>query len=157
QMGLHESQLLEANPRLIVLRLPPAGLSGDWARYTGFGQQFDGLTGFASLSGHRGTDLFDTPSSLYMDSVTAAAAVFAGLAALHHRASTGRGQLIELAQSENVLAQLGDVYVNMQLGEEPQRFGNRDKRCAPQGLYPCADDRLLALTVTDDASWLALT
>jgi crotonobetainyl-CoA:carnitine CoA-transferase CaiB-like acyl-CoA transferase len=157
QMGLHETELLEANPRLIVLRIPPAGLSGDWSRYTGFGQQFDGLTGFAAVSGHRGTGLFETPSSLHMDSVTAAAGVFALLAALHYRASTGRGQLVELAQSENVLAQLGDVFVDLQLGKEPQRFGNRDPRRAPQGLYPCADERLLAVTVTDDDAWRALT
>src|SRR5207302_323605 len=71
QMGIHETQLLEANPRLITLRIPPAGLSGDWAHYTGFGGQFDGLTGLASLCGHRGTDLMETPSTQHMDGVTA--------------------------------------------------------------------------------------
>ena len=157
QMGLHETQLLEANPRMIVLRIPPAGLTGDWARYTGFGGQFDGLTSLASLCGHRGTDLMETPTTQHMDSVTAPAGAFAVLAALHYRAATGRGQVIELAQSENVLAQLGDVFVDLQLGRAPQRYGNRDPRRAPQGLYPCADGRLLAVTVTDDAAWTGLT
>jgi crotonobetainyl-CoA:carnitine CoA-transferase CaiB-like acyl-CoA transferase len=156
QLGIHETELLAANPRLIVLRLPPAGLSGDWAHYTGFGGQFDGLTGFASLCGHRGTELYETPSSQHMDGVTGPAGVFALLAALHYRAATGRGQVIELAQSENVLAQLGDVFVDLQLGRPPQRHGNRDPRMAPQGVYPCADGRLLAVTATDDAAWQAL-
>jgi len=156
QMGLDETELLRVNPRLLILRTPPAGLSGDWSGYTGFGGQFDGLSGFASLCGHRGTELYETPSTQYMDAVTGAAGVFALLAALHYRGSTGRGQLIELAQSENVLAQLGDVFVNLQLGVEPERFGNRDPRFAPQGLYGCADDHLLALSVTSDESWRAL-
>ena len=116
QMGIHETELLQANPRLIVLRLPPAGLSGDWAHYTGFGGQFDGLTGLAALLGHRGTSVMESPSTQYMDSVTGPAGAFATLAALHYRAATGRGQVIELAQSENVLTELGDVFVNLQLG-----------------------------------------
>jgi crotonobetainyl-CoA:carnitine CoA-transferase CaiB-like acyl-CoA transferase len=155
QMGIHETELLETNPRMIVLRIPPAGLSGDWAHYTGFGGQFDGLTSLASLCGHRGTDLTETPPTQYMDAVTGPAGVFALLAALHYRAATGRGQVIELAQSENVLAQLGDVFVNLQLGQEPHRYGNRDPHRAPQGLYPCADGRMLALTVTGDETWPA--
>jgi crotonobetainyl-CoA:carnitine CoA-transferase CaiB-like acyl-CoA transferase len=156
QMGLHETELLQANPRLIVLRLPPAGLSGDWAHYTGFGGQFDGLTSLATLLGHRGTTLMETPSTQHMDSVTGPAGVFATLAALHYRAATGRGQLIELAQSENVMTELGDVFVNLQRGVEPQRYGNRDPHRAPQGIYACADGRAVALTVTDDDGWHGL-
>jgi crotonobetainyl-CoA:carnitine CoA-transferase CaiB-like acyl-CoA transferase len=157
QMGIHETELMKVNPRLIVLRLPPAGLTGDWAPYTGFGGQFDGLTSLASLCGHRATELSETPTTQHMDAVTGPAGAFAILAALHYRAATGRGQIIELAQSENVLTQLGDVFVNLQLGENPQRYGNRDKRHAPQGLYPCADGRLLAVTVTDNEAWRVLT
>ena len=157
QMGIHETELLHANPRMIVLRLPPAGLSGDWAHYTGFGGQFDGLTGLAALLGHRGTSLMESPSTQHMDSVTGPAGAFATLAALHYRAATGRGQVIELAQSENVLTELGDVFVNQQLGVAPQRLGNRDRHRAPQGMYQCADGRWLGLTVADDDAWRALT
>jgi crotonobetainyl-CoA:carnitine CoA-transferase CaiB-like acyl-CoA transferase len=45
-----------------------------------------------------------------------------------------------------------------QLGEEPQRLGNRDPRQAPQGVYRCrGDNRWLAVTVTDDDGWVGLT
>ena len=63
------------------------GLSGDWAHYTGFGGQFDGLTSLAALLGHRGTTLMESPSTQYMDSVTGPAGAFATLAALHYRAA----------------------------------------------------------------------
>jgi crotonobetainyl-CoA:carnitine CoA-transferase CaiB-like acyl-CoA transferase len=157
QMGIHETELLKVNPRLIVLRIPPAGLTGDWSHYTGFGAQFDGLTGLAALCGHRGTNLMESPSTMHMDSATGPAGAFALLAALHYRSATGRGQVIEMAQSENVLSQLGEVFVNLQRGVATIRQGNRDQFCAPQGVFPCAGGGWLALTVTDDAAWAGLT
>jgi crotonobetainyl-CoA:carnitine CoA-transferase CaiB-like acyl-CoA transferase len=156
RMGIHESELLDRNPRLVVVRIPPAGLTGDWAHYTGFGAQFDGLTGLAWITGHHDSELVETPSTTYMDAATASAGAFAILAALHYRDATGRGQLIELAQMENVLAHLGDVYVDLQLGVEPQRLGNRDRWVAPQGIYRCrGEHRWLAVTVADDVAWEA--
>jgi crotonobetainyl-CoA:carnitine CoA-transferase CaiB-like acyl-CoA transferase len=157
QLGIHESELLDRNPGMVVVRIPPAGLTGDWARYTGFGAQFDGLSGFAWLAGHHGTELVETPSTMYMDAATGPAGAFAILAALHYRDATGRGQLIELAQMENVLAHLGDIYVDLQLGIEPERLGNRDRRHAPQGIYACAGElRWLGVTVDSDEAWRAL-
>ena len=157
QIGIHESEMLERNPRLLVLRIPPAGLTGDWANYTGFGAQFDGLSGFASLVGHHDGEMVETPPTMYMDAATGPAGAFAVLAALHYRAAVGRGQLIELAQIENVLAQMGDVFLEVQLGGEPQRVGNRDPEIAPQGVYPCrGEERWLAISARDDAEWAAL-
>ncbi|HKA04695.1 MAG TPA: CoA transferase, partial [Acidimicrobiales bacterium] len=146
RLGIQESELLDRNPRLVVVRTPPAGLTGEWTNYSGFGAQFDGLTGLAWLTGHHDCEMVDTPSTTYMDAATGSAGAFAILAALHYRQATGRGQLIELAQMENVLAHLGDVYVDLQLGVEPARLGNRDRWCAPQGVYACrGDDRWLGL------------
>ncbi|MGH8995102.1 MAG: CaiB/BaiF CoA transferase family protein, partial [Acidimicrobiales bacterium] len=157
RLGIHESELLDRNPSMIVLRLPPSGLSGDWAGYTGFGAQFDGLSGLVSLLGHHDREIVETPSSTYMDLATGPAGAFAVLAALHYREATGRGQVIEMAQLENIVAQLGDVLVEAQMGEPPERVGNRDRRQAPQGIYRCrGEHRWLALTVTDDRAWASL-
>ncbi|MDQ1430059.1 MAG: hypothetical protein QOF40_661 [Actinomycetota bacterium] len=157
QIGIHESQMLERNPRMLVLRAPAAGLNGDWADYTGFGAQFDGLSGFAYLVGHHDSEMVETPATMYMDAATGPAGAFAILAALHYRAAVGRGQLVELAQIENVLNQLGDAFLEVQLGGDPQRVGNRDPEFAPQGVYPCAgEERWLAITVRDDEEWTAL-
>ncbi len=92
-----------------------------------------------------------------MDAASGPAGAFAVLAALHYRAATGRGQLVELAQRENVLNHLGDIFVDCQLGVEPERMGNRDRWQAPQGLYPCrGEHRWLAVSVADDEEWRAL-
>jgi crotonobetainyl-CoA:carnitine CoA-transferase CaiB-like acyl-CoA transferase len=155
-MGIHTSVLQARNPRLVILRLPPAGLYGDWSGYTGFGAQFDGLTSLLWLCGHRDADLTSSPATTYMDAASGPAGAFAVMTALHYRDATGRGQLVEMAQSENVLNHLGDVFVDAQLGIPPERTGNRDPRRAPQGVYRCRDDRWLAVSVGDDDGWVAL-
>jgi crotonobetainyl-CoA:carnitine CoA-transferase CaiB-like acyl-CoA transferase len=157
RMGIQEGELLERNPRLIVMRLPPAGLTGDWATFKGFGGQFDGLSGLSWLTGHHDEEVVDAPATIYMDAATGPAAAFAVLAALHYRDATGRAQLIELAQLENMLGHLGDVLVDLQLGVVPNRLGNRDRWWAPQGLYRCRGQfRWLAVSVTSDEEWGAL-
>jgi crotonobetainyl-CoA:carnitine CoA-transferase CaiB-like acyl-CoA transferase len=157
QMGIHESQLMDRNPRLVVVRIPPAGLTGDWAGYTGFGAQFDGLSGLTWMNGHPDASPIETPPTTYMDFATGPAGAFAIISALHYREATGRGQIVELAQMENVLNQLGDVFVDCQLGPEPPRIGNRDHLRAPQGMYRTREvHHWLAISVSDDRAWTAL-
>ena len=151
------SELQRRNPSLIILRLPPTGLSGDWSSYTGFGAQFDGLTGLLSICGHRDSDLTTSPATTYMDGASGPAGAFAVMAALRYRRATGRGQLVELSQSENIINHLGDMYVDCELGSEPERRGNRDRWRAPQGLYRCQGaNRWIAISVGDDRTWQAL-
>lgn len=157
RIGLDTEELLARNPRLIVVRLPPAGLSGEWSRYKGLGAQFDALAGLSWLSGNHDEELVDAPLAVYMDSATGPAAAFAVVAALHGRDATGRGQLVELSQLENMTGHLGDIFVDLQLGAPPERFGNRDRHWAPQGVYRCRGTfRWLAVSVTSDAEWRAL-
>jgi crotonobetainyl-CoA:carnitine CoA-transferase CaiB-like acyl-CoA transferase len=157
RMGIHVSELLARRPGLVVVRLPPAGLTGDWASYTGFGAQFDGLSGLLWLCGQRNSDLTTSPATTYMDAASGPAGAFAAIAALRYCRTTGRGQLVEISQSENVINHLGDIYVDCQLGVEPLRWGNRDPWRAPQGLYRCRGERQwLAISVGDDVTWRAL-
>lgn len=157
RIGIDISELRRRNPRLIIVRLPPAGLTGDYASYTGFGAQFDALSGLLSVCGHLGSDPTTTPVTTYMDGASGPAGAFAILAALRYRAATGRGQFVELSQHENVINHLGDMFIDQQLGTEPERLGNRDRGRAPQGLYPCREpDHWIAVSVGDDETWAAL-
>ena len=157
RMGLQEGELLDRNPRMIVVRAPPAGLTGEWSRYKGLGAQFDALSGLSSLLGHHDEELVDAAPAVYMDAATGPALAFAIVAALRYRESTGRGQIVELAQLENMTGHLGDVLVDEQLGVPRTRVGNRDPHWAPQGIYRCRGEfRWLALSVTSDEEWAAL-
>jgi crotonobetainyl-CoA:carnitine CoA-transferase CaiB-like acyl-CoA transferase len=157
RIGIHPDELRARNPRLVVVRMPATGLTGDWSGYTGFGAQFDGLTGMLWMCGPRDSELVTSPGTTYMDAASGPGAAFATLAALRYRAGTGRGQFVEFDQSENILNHLGDVLVDYQLGVEPRRWGNRDPWRAPQGLYRCrGEDQWLAVSVRDDDAWHAL-
>ena len=90
-IGIYPDELEARNPRLIVARIPPAGLNGEWSKWTGFGQNFDALSGLISISGHRDTTPVEAPGIMHMDCVTGPAAAFAILSALHYRGATGRG------------------------------------------------------------------
>ena len=136
RIGIQTSELQARNPRLLVVRMPATGLTGDWSGYTGFGAQFDGLTGMLWLCGHLDSELVTSPGTTYMDAASGPGAAFATVAALRYRAGTGRGQFVEFDQSENILNHLGDVFVDCQLGVAPRRWGNRDPWRAPQGHLP---------------------
>jgi crotonobetainyl-CoA:carnitine CoA-transferase CaiB-like acyl-CoA transferase len=95
------------------------------------------------------------------------------LAALRRRERTGVGELVELAQDENLLNHIGDVLVEVARGNDDDiRLGNRHRWRAPQGAYRCVDaepgtggagrigagglDRWVAISVGDDEEWAGL-
>ena len=80
RMGISVSEMQAASPGSDRRPLPPAGTTGDWASYAGFGAQFDGLTGLLSLCGHRGSDLTTSPATTYMDAASGPAGAFAAMA-----------------------------------------------------------------------------
>jgi len=146
------------NPRLIELRMPSLGLTGPYADYVGFGAHMEALCGLSSLRGYPDLDPTSLDTTYYMDPASGVAGAFATLAALRRRDRTGVGELVELAQAENLMGYIGEYLIDASLTGEPHEcHGNRHPHRAPQGVYPCdGDDRWLALSVADDAQWQAL-
>ena len=109
KLGLGDEALLAINPRLILTHMPSMGLSGPMADYLGYGPNFNSLVGIAVMDGYEG----DTPDSAgenyHMDEAGPAAMAFAVMAALWDRERTGRGGLVEFAQAENVMQDIGGV------------------------------------------------
>jgi crotonobetainyl-CoA:carnitine CoA-transferase CaiB-like acyl-CoA transferase len=155
KLGLHPERLLARNPRLIIVRMPPLGLSGPDQNASGFGWHFEDLAGMLEVQGYP-----DGPSvgSIFMDASTGPNGASAFLMALLQREQTGSGQVIELAQVENLINHFGDVVIEAALTDRvPPRRGNRSPVFVPQGVYPCrGEDQWLALSVRDDSEWLGL-
>ncbi|MFZ0217292.1 MAG: CoA transferase, partial [Candidatus Dormiibacterota bacterium] len=77
---------------------------------------------------------------------------YAVMMALYHRdVDAGRGQMIDLALIEPILAVLGPhpVYFD-QLGIIPQRLGNRTNNNAPRNTYQTRDGRWVAISTSAD-------
>ena len=76
------------------------------------------------------------------------------LAALNHRRRTGEGQFVDLSQVEASTAFIGEKLIETQLaGTDLSRVGNASHAASPHGIYPCADDRWLAIACHDDDQW----
>ena len=86
KLGIGPDVLLARNPRLIVVRMPPLGLSGPDHRTTGFGWHFEDLAGVLRVQGYP-----DGPEigSILMDGTSGPAGANAFLLALLRRHRTG--------------------------------------------------------------------
>lgn len=153
--GLSYETLAQINPRLIMLSLSGFGSDVSWRDYVAFGMSTEQLSGVAHLTGYEGDEpLFTgmTGGDLFAG-VMGANALFA---ALHQRNLTGQGQHINLSQLEACNLYIGDVMTGWSLAEfDPGRTGNVHPVYAPQGIYPCTDERWIAISCKTDAQWRA--
>jgi crotonobetainyl-CoA:carnitine CoA-transferase CaiB-like acyl-CoA transferase len=91
----------------------------------------------------------------FPDFIAPSYGVVAILAALHHRARTGKGQYIDLSQAEAAAAMLGPAYLEYLInGREPEPQGNFCNFASPHGAYRCkGDDRWCAISIDTEEEW----
>lgn len=157
KLGLGHERLLELNPRLIVARMPPMGMTGPMSRYLGYGPNFNALVGIAAMDGYEGETPDTAGENYHMDEAAPAGLAFAVLAALWDRERTGRGGLVEFPQAECVMAEVGEFVLDYQMNDRnPPILGNADPHLWQDVFESAEADRWVALSVRDDADWAAL-
>jgi crotonobetainyl-CoA:carnitine CoA-transferase CaiB-like acyl-CoA transferase len=158
QLRLGWDELHRRNPRLVVVRMPSIGLEGPYRGYVGFGAHVEAMCGLTALRGYPDLDVSANGATYFMDPFSGTAATFATLAALRRRDRSGEGELVEVAQAENLAQLIGDHLIDAaRTGRRHGTLGNRDPVRAPQGVYPCTGaDRWVAISVGDDQEWAAL-
>ena len=149
--GLGYDVLSAENPGLILARITGFGQVGPMRRRAGFGTLAEAMSGFASLTGEP-----DGPPTLpafgLADGVTSLAAAFALATALFTRERTGRGQVIDLAIVEPLMAILGPQVSRFdQMGTVQPRTGNRSSNNAPRNIYPTADGSWVAVSTSSQS------
>ena len=158
RMGLGYEVLRPLRPDLIMIALSGYGATGPDCHKVSYGPAQVPLSGFSSVTGYRGHPPMHIGIS-YGDPTGGLHGAVAVLAALLHRAKTGRGQYIDLSQWETTMALLPEALLAQTMnGAPPERDGNRDPHMAPHGAFRAAgdDDRWVALAVEDDAQWARL-
>lgn len=146
QLGWDE--LSAANPRLVLARVTGFGQFGPYARRPGFGTLAEAMSGFAAITGQP-----DGPPTLppfgLADSIAALATSYAVMAALRGRDTTGRGQVVDMAIIEPMLAILGPQATWYdQLGYVQPRTGNRSTNNAPRNTYRTHDGKWVAVSTS---------
>ncbi len=158
RMGLGYDVLRTLRPDVIMIALSGYGATGPDGDKVSYGPAQVPLSGLSSVTGYRGHPPMHVGIS-YGDPTGGLHGAVAVLAALLHRARTGRGQYIDLSQWETTMAVLPEGIVEYTMnGAAPPRDGNRDPHMAPHGVFRAAgDDRWLAIAIEDDASWRRFT
>ena len=143
---------------LIMISLPGLGRQGPHGGYVSFGGPLMAYTGMSYLWGHPDSPPNARVKVAQPDYIAAATQTLAVMAALHHRAATGEGQHVEIAQVETTIAAMELVYLDyFANGTATGPVGNRDPNAVPQGCYPClGHEAWCVISCTTDAQWRAL-
>jgi crotonobetainyl-CoA:carnitine CoA-transferase CaiB-like acyl-CoA transferase len=146
--GLGYDVLSALNPRLVLVRVTGFGQFGPYSSRPGFGTLAEAMSGLAALTGEQdGPPLL--PSFPLADTVAGLTAAFAIMTALKARERTGRGQVVDLAIIETMLAAMGAQVASYdQTGQVPVRTGNRSANNSPRGVYRTADGKWVALSTS---------
>lgn len=122
--GLDPASLAEANPGLIYASITGYGSRGPRAQEPGYDAALQAITGLMAMTGEPGGG----PVKLgvaWVDVLTGLHAAVAILAALHERATTGRGRHLELSLFEVGLASMVNQAQGALLtGDAPRRLGS---------------------------------
>lgn len=146
--GLGYDELSAGNPGLVLARVTGFGQIGPYRSRPGFGTLAEAMSGFAAATGEA-----DGPPTLppfgLADGVASLATAFAIMTALHSRERDGRGQVVDVAIIEPILAMLGPQITRWdQLGTMQPRTGNRSANNAPRNTYRTADGTWVAVSTS---------
>ncbi|MEP6796511.1 MAG: CoA transferase [Lapillicoccus sp.] len=149
--GLGYPSLAAANVGLVLARVTGFGQVGPYRRRPGFGTLAEAMSGFAASTGEA-----DGPPTLppfgLADGIASLATAFAIMSALHRRETTGRGQVVDVAIVEPIMAMLGPQITRWdQLHELQPRQGNRSSNNAPRNTYLTRDGHWVAVSTSSQS------
>jgi formyl-CoA transferase len=127
------------NPGLIIVRVSGYGQTGPYASRAGFGGVGEAMGGWRRIVG----DPDRPPSRMGVsigDALAATYGCLGALGALHHRARTGQGQIIDSALYEAVLQVMESLVPEYAAaGLTRERSGSILPGIAPSNVYRCKD------------------
>lgn len=154
--GLGLDRLRENHPGLIMVRVTGYGQTGPYAPRAGYGSIGEAMGGIRYVTGDPDHAPARTGISLG-DSLAAVFATIGTLAAVHHRANTGRGQLVDSAIYEAVLAMMESLLPEWAVtGYQRERTGPVLPNVAPSNVYPTAGGEMILVAANQDTVFARL-
>jgi crotonobetainyl-CoA:carnitine CoA-transferase CaiB-like acyl-CoA transferase len=147
RLGLAPADLLAGNPRLVITRVTGFGQDGPYSHRPGFATLAEAMSGFAAINGEPDGGPLLPPIAL-TDEVTALAAAFATLAAVH----SGRGQVVDVNLLETLLQLMGPLpAAYAATGYLQPRLGSGIPYSVPRGTWRCADGGWVAVSTSHES------
>jgi crotonobetainyl-CoA:carnitine CoA-transferase CaiB-like acyl-CoA transferase len=154
--GMDYDALAAENPGLVLVHVSGFGQTGPRAAEPGFGSIGEAMGGIRHTTGEPDRPPARTGISIG-DSLAAMFAVIGALTAVHERSRSGRGQEVDVAIYEAVMALMESTVADFELGGvERTRRGGILRDVAPANAYPTADGRDVVIAGNADAVFTRL-
>lgn len=148
--NLGYGDLAAVNPRVIMVRVSGYGQTGPYAQRAGYGAIGEAMGGLRYVVG----DPAAPPSRMGVSIGDTLAATFAALGAMmavHNVKRTGRGQTVDSAIYEAVLAVMECLVTEYDVGGYVrERTGSILPRIAPSNVYPSRDGKMVLIGANQD-------
>jgi formyl-CoA transferase len=149
--GMSPDELWQTNPGLIITRVTGYGQDGPYSPRAGFGAIGEAMGGIRYVMGSPGEPPVRAGISLG-DALAATFACLGTLVALHQRERTGRGQVVDSAIYEAVLAMMESLLPEWAVaGYQRERTGAVLPNVSPSNVYPTGDGDLVLIAANQDS------
>lgn len=148
--NLGYDELVKDNPGLIFTRVSGFGQNGPYSSRPGYGAIGEAMGGLRYVVGDPSTPPSRVGISIG-DTLAATFAALGTLSALHERNSSGRGQIVDSAIYESVLAVMESLVPDWALGSyQRERSGAILPKVAPSNVYPTSDGGWILIAANQD-------
>lgn len=154
-LGFDYDSVCKHNPRIIYVSSQGFGQGGPYSDFQAYGPMLSAASGMLSIWAQPDDPYPVGSNSPLPDHMASKHAVIAALAALDYRRRTGKGQFIDMAQTEVAVSLIGEHYLDYTYNNRIAKpVGNRSPFAAPHGCYPCkGTDEWCAIAVFTDGEW----
>ena len=148
--GLSPEALWAINPKLVITRVSGFGQSGPYASQAGYGAIGEAMGGIRYVTGDPNSPPARAGVSLG-DSLAATFAALGTLVAIHNVGRTGKGQIVDSAIYEAVLALMESLIPEWQIaGYQRERTGTVLPNVSPSNVYPTLDGEMILIAGNGD-------
>ena len=152
KLGLDYDTLKTEHPSLIYAACSGFGQTGPYAQQGAYDMIIQGMGGIISITGEPegppvrvGTSISDITAALFT--------TIGVLSALHHRNQTGKGQFVDVAMLDSLVAVLENAVVRyFATGEAPKPLGARHPVITPFEAFASADGHVI-IALGNDTLW----
>jgi benzylsuccinate CoA-transferase BbsF subunit len=154
-LGFDYESVRKIKPDIVYLSSQGFGGGGPHSDYPAYGPMLSAGSGMLSIWKHPDDPYPVGSNSPLPDHMASKQAAIAMMAALDYKRRTGKGQFIDMAQTEVAAALIGESYLDYTINKRiPQPKGNRCAYAAPHGAYPCTGmDNWVAISIFNDEEW----
>ena len=154
-LGFDYGNVRKLNPQIIYVSSQGFGGGGPFSDFQAYGPMLSAASGMLSIWAQPDDPYPVGSNSPLPDHMASKHAIIAALAALDYRRRTGKGQYIDMAQTEVAVSLIGEHYLDFTYNNRIAKpTGNRSTYAAPHGCYPCKGaDEWCAIAVFNDEEW----